>query len=125
MGVSPHNPTCRFFHVGANPDPESKDWYPDLGHLSQCIADLNTVRRPDLCILDAGEILTSNGPFGPGELATPRSVVASADPVAADAFSVRYLGLEPAAVPMIGMAAKHGLGSDDLSTVAIRELTLG
>ncbi len=55
MGTCPHDPTCRFFHVGSKPD--SEDWYPDMAHMSQCIADLNTVRKPDLTILDAGEIL--------------------------------------------------------------------
>jgi len=123
MGACPHDPTCRFFHVGNNPD--SEDWYPDLNHLSQCVADLNLVRRPDLCILDAGEILTTNGPFGPGKLANPQAVVASADMVAIDAYGVRYLGLEPEAVPMIAMAEKHGLGTADLTKIGVREIALG
>lgn len=122
MGACPHDPTCRFFHVGSNPD--SDDWYPDLGHLSQCVADLNLVRQPDLCILDAGEILTTNGPFGPGELATPKAVVASADMVAIDAYGVRYLGLKPDAVPTIALAAKHGIGSADLANAGVREIAL-
>ncbi len=123
MGACPHDPTCRFFHVGNNPD--SEDWYPDLNHLSQCVADLNLVRRPDLCILDAGEILTTNGPFGPGKLANPQSVVASADMVAIDAYGVRYLGLEPTAIPVIAMAEKHGLGTADLTKIGVREIALG
>jgi uncharacterized protein (DUF362 family) len=123
MGVCPHDPTCRFFHVGANPG--SDDWYPDIDHLSQCVADLNTIRQPDLNIVDAGEILISNGPFGPGKLASPASVVASADLVAVDAYSVRYLDLEPAAVPMIGKAAAHGLGTMDLEKIKREEIALG
>ena len=123
MGLCPHDPTCRFFHVGSNPG--SDDWYPDIDHLSQCIADVNTIRQPDLNIVDAGEILITNGPFGPGKLASPRSVVASADLVAADAYSVRYLDLDPAAVPMIGKAAAHGLGSMDLEQMNVQETALG
>jgi len=123
MGACPHDPTCRFFHVGNNPG--SEDWYPDLNHLSQCVADLNLVRRPDLCIVDAGEILTTNGPFGPGKLANPQAVVASADMVAVDAYGVRYLGREPGAIPMIAMAEKHGLGSADLARIGVREIALG
>mgnify|MGYP001820215902 FL=1 len=122
MGVCPHDPTCRFFHVGANPG--SDDWYPDIGHLSQCIADLNTIRQPDLNIVDAGEILITNGPFGPGKLASPRSVVASADMVAVDAYSARYLDLDPAAIPMIGKAAAHGLGTADMAEVGVGEISL-
>ncbi len=123
MGACPHDPTCRFFHVGNNPD--SKDWYPDIDHLSQCVADLNLVRQPDLCILDAGEILTTNGPFGPGKLANPQAVVASADMVAIDAYGVRYLGLEPDAVSAIAKAEAHGLGTADLGKVGVKEVVLG
>lgn len=125
MGACPHDPTCRFFHVGSNPDPDSENWYPDLDHMAQCIADLNTVRQPDLCILDEGEILLTNGPFGPGKLATPKAVVASTDIVAADAYAVRYLDLESEAVSMIAKAAAHGIGSADLTAVGVREIVLG
>jgi uncharacterized protein (DUF362 family) len=123
MGACPHDPTCRFFHVGANPG--SDDWYPDIGHLSQCIADLNTIRQPDLNIVDAGEILVTNGPFGPGKLANPKSVVASADMVAIDTYSARYVDLDPAAVPMIGKAAAHGLGTMDMAEIGVEEISLG
>lgn len=123
MGACPHDPTCRFFHMGNNP--ESEDWYPDVDHLSQCVADLNLVRQPDLCILDAGEILTTNGPFGPGKLAEPKSVVASKDMVAIDAYGVRYLGLEPDAISAIAKAEKHGLGTSDLAKIGVKEVVLG
>lgn len=123
MGACPNDPTCRFFHVGNNPD--SEDWYPDLNHLSQCVADLNLVRQPDLCILDASEILITNGPFGPGKLANPQAVVASADMVAIDAYGVRYLGLEPEAISAIAKAEAHGLGSADLAKIGVREIAIG
>jgi len=123
MGACPHDPTCRFFHTGTNPD--SEDWYPDLNHLSQCVADLNLVRQPDLCILDAGELLTTNGPFGPGKLANPMAVVASADMVAIDAYGVRYLDLDPNDISMIALAEKHGLGTTDLAEIGVREVVLG
>lgn len=117
MGPCAHRPTCRFFHVGANPGTD--EWYPNPRHMAQCIADVQLVRRPDLCILDAGEVLTSNGPAGPGELTAPKVVAASTDPVAIDAYGVRFLGLDPAAVPMIGMAAAHGIGRADLASVDV------
>jgi uncharacterized protein (DUF362 family) len=124
MGACPHSPTCRFFHVGADPDPDSDDWYPDVDHLSQCIADLNTIRQPDLSILDAGEILISNGPFGPGKLETPNAVAASTDMVALDAYGVRFLGLDPTDVAMIAKSERHGLGRSDLGAAGLREVTL-
>lgn len=123
MGACPHDPTCRFFHVGSKP--ESEDWYPDMAHMSQCIADLNTIRNPDLTIIDAGEILLTNGPFGPGKLAQPGAVAAGTDMVALDAYAVRYLDLEPEAVPMIARAAALGIGNPDLKAVGVREIALG
>jgi uncharacterized protein (DUF362 family) len=122
MGACPHKPTCRFFHVGT--DPDSEDWYPDIDHLSQCIADLNLVRQPELSILDAGELLITNGPFGPGKLATPQAVVASTDMVALDAFGVRYLDLKPEQVSMIARSERHGLGTSDLAKVGVSEKKL-
>ena len=123
MGACPHEPTCRFFHFGSNT--EAEGWYEDVDHLSQCVADLNLVRKPDLCILDASEILTSNGPFGPGKLASPKTVVASVDPVAADSYGARFLGLQPDAVTMIGRSQRHGLGNADLKALEIHESKLG
>ena len=71
------------------------------------------------------QILLTNGPFGPGKLASPQAVVAGTDMVALDTYGVRYLGLEPAAVPMIAKAAAHGLGTTDLGAVGVREIALG
>jgi uncharacterized protein (DUF362 family) len=122
MGACPHEPTCRFFHLGSIPD--AKGWYEDVDHLSQCVADLNLVRRPELCLVDATEILTTNGPFGPGELASPKTVVAAADPVAIDAYTTRFLGLEVEAVSMIGRAQKHGIGSANLDAIKLHEAEL-
>ena len=34
----------------------------DMEHLDQCIGDLNTIIHPDLCIIDATEFITTNGP---------------------------------------------------------------
>ena len=57
--------------------------------------------------------------------ANPNAVVASADMVAIDTYGVRYLGLEPEAIPMIAMAEKHGLGTTDLEKIGVREIALG
>ncbi|MBM3313437.1 DUF362 domain-containing protein, partial [candidate division WOR-3 bacterium] len=57
-------------------------------NLHQAIADLATVIRPDLTILDATRALTSGGPGGPGKTVQLDTVVAGADPVAVDSYSV-------------------------------------
>ncbi|MCP4896506.1 MAG: DUF362 domain-containing protein [bacterium] len=110
--------TNQFCHKGPG---GGDDWYADVARLSQSIADLNRLRRPDLCLIDATEFLTSNGPFGPGDLGRRDTVLACADPVAADSFAVRFLDLEASKVEMIAFAEKAGVGSADLSRLRIQE----
>ena len=97
--------------------------YGDIDHLSQCIADLNLVRKPDLCVTDASTLLTENGPSGPGKLARPDMVLASKNRVSLDAYSCSLLGLQPDEILMIRNAFQHGLGEMDLKKVRIKTLT--
>ena len=95
----------------------------DLEHMEQCIADLNTVvRAPDLIVADATTILTSNGPFGPGDIATPQQVIAGTDRVAIDAYGATLLGLEGPQVAMIERSHRHGLGEIDLEAVQVKRI---
>jgi uncharacterized protein (DUF362 family) len=123
MGVCPHDPTNRFCHMGSKPD--SEGFYEDLGHLAQCIADMNLIRPPDLTVMDCFEFLTSNGPFGPGDLGHADTVIAGVDSVAIDTYSARFLDLEPEAVEMIVRAQELGLGSMDLDSMRISEISAG
>jgi uncharacterized protein (DUF362 family) len=109
--------TNHFFHKGSG----TGGGYADLAFLSQCIADVNLVRKPNLCICDSTEFLLTNGPAGPGEIRVARKVVAGTDPVAVDAYCCTLLGLRPAQVLMIVMAFKHGIGQIDWSKLAVRE----
>jgi uncharacterized protein (DUF362 family) len=109
--------TCQFFHFGHG----TGGWYGDVEFLSQCVADLNLLRKPDLAVADATTILTSNGPFGPGKLAKPHTVVAGAGAVTVDAYCTRFLGLDVSRVAMIVRSAALGLGELDLSKVRFRE----
>ena len=119
MGLCPFS-TNSFFHFGTL----KLGWYRDIDHLSQCIADLNLVRKPDLCISDSTEFIMENGPSGPGKLKKPEMVVASRDRVSLDAFSCRLLGLQPENIPMIQKASQHGLGEMNLQKVRIKALTI-
>ncbi len=115
MGLTSGN-TNRTFHM--------ENWKTDknaIDHLEQCIADLNTVIAPGLCVVDATEILASNGPFGPGEIVKPRKVVAGTDRVAVDSYCSTLLGLKPSEVLAIVKAQAHGLGRMDLDTLTISE----
>ena len=102
-----------------------EDWDTNIDSirfLDQCIADLNTVITPDLCIVDATEFITTNGPFGPGELIKPQKVVAGTDRVAIDAYCCQLWGLKPEDIMTITLAHEHDLGEIDLSKVRIKEV---
>ena len=120
MGASIFDPTNQFMHFGGG----AEEFYGDPEHLSQCIADLNLVRQADLCVVDATEFVTTNGPAGPGEIQRPQKVVAGTDMVAVDAYCAEVRGLRSTEVQMIRMAHEHGLGEMDLSSQRIHEENL-
>ncbi len=118
MGLSSRN-TNRSFH--------KENWTTDvdaIAHLEQCIADLNTVLTPDLCIVDATEFITTNGPFGPGEIITPQKVVAGTDRVAVDAYCCTLWDLEAQNILQITKAHAHGLGEIDLTKKKVKEISV-
>jgi uncharacterized protein (DUF362 family) len=92
--------------------------------LDQCIADLNTVVRPTLCLVDATEFIITNGPFGPGEMLRPKKVVAGVDRVAVDAYCASLWGLKPENIFAIKRAFEHGLGEMRLQNVKIKEVAV-
>ncbi len=112
--------TNGFFHFGANS--EAKDPYNDVPFLSQCIADLNLIRRPHLCIADATEFITTNGPFGPGKITKPRHVIAGVDGIAVDSYCATLLELSGKDVIMIRKGHEQGLGEIDLKKLNIQKV---
>lgn len=119
MGLCPFS-TNSYFHWGTL----RLGWFGDLDHLNQCIADLNLVRKPDLCLSDASTFITENGPYGPGKLAGAETIVASTNPVSLDAFCCRFLGLQPQDVLMIPKASRHGLGHMNLGRLRVKSLSV-
>jgi len=112
-------PVNRTFHSGdfkTNPD--------DIDRLDQCIADLNLAVTPVLSIVDATEFITTNGPFGPGELAAPRKIVAGVDRIAVDSYCASLRGFKGREILMIKKGNEHGLGEMDLEKVNIREIAV-
>ncbi len=113
-------PSNQFFHAGSG----AKSEYGDVPFLSQCIADLNTLRKTDLCVADATEVLLTNGPAGPGQLGKFEKVIVGTDPVAVDACGAPLVNLKAADVLMIVKAAEFGLGQPDVTKLAIEQLTI-
>jgi uncharacterized protein (DUF362 family) len=107
-------------------------WDMELLHkidLHQCIADLNTIRKPDLVVVDAIRILTTNGPKGPGKTEDPNQVIVSLDPVAVDAYGAGLFKnpktgnpYKPAEVRFIKNASDLKLGEMNLSRVGIKKV---
>jgi len=94
------------------------------GNMGQNLADLNTVIRADLTIIDATRILLRNGPQG-GNLKDVKvldTILASPDPVAADAYATTLFGLKPKQIDSTMAAAAMGLGEMDLKKMDIRKV---
>jgi uncharacterized protein (DUF362 family) len=94
--------------------------------LHQSIADINTVVRPQLTVVDAIRILTNNGPTG-GNLNDVKkldTVIASADIVAADAFATTLFNMKPADIDYIRFGNEMGLGKMDLKSLKIEQVTV-
>ncbi|MEA3479778.1 MAG: DUF362 domain-containing protein [Bacteroidota bacterium] len=116
MGVT-SSKTNRFMH-----SPDGEYTYSKERYLSQCIADLSTVRKPDLCLIDAIECCTENGPRGPGQTVKPNKLVAGIDPVATDVYAAKLMGFEPNEIQTFKFAAAQGVGNADLAGLEVLEL---
>jgi len=92
--------------------------------IDQNLADLNSVLRPDLTVVDATRILTKNGPQGGSleDVSLRHTVFATTDPVAADAYGTTLFDLAPDAVAPTVAAYKMGLGEMALDKCRITEI---
>jgi uncharacterized protein (DUF362 family) len=93
--------------------------------LNQAIADLLLVIKPHLTIVNAVYALVTNGPSGPGKTDELNTVVASADPVAADSYTVgiaRWYNKEfkGTQVKHIKNAYDMGLGEIDIEKMDVK-----
>jgi len=95
-------------------------------NLGQRIADLVSLVRPTLTVVDAVRTLMAHGPGG-GNLDDVRltnTVIASHDIVAADAYAATLFDLTGEDIAYVKAAADMGLGTLDLSTIEIAEIAV-
>lgn len=92
--------------------------------LHRAIAELNTVIRPTLVILDATSILLDNGPGGPGTVSRPGAVVIGSDPVAVDAYTCSFFGKAPRDVRYLVYGEELGVGSTDFHSLGVKEVSV-
>jgi len=116
--------------MGTLPDSEKGRFH--QVNLSQCIADLNSAIRPNLIVIDATRAMTRGGPTG-GTMVDLNLVIASLDPVAADAVAAEELfkaeGVSDphgavSRIEHIQRAAELGIGVADSSKIEVLEVTL-
>lgn len=93
-------------------------------NINQALADLATVIRPQLTILDATRALTSGGPGGPGEVKKPNLIIAGTDPVAVDSYGVSLVpwygqNFKGRQVEHLVVAHQRGLGKIEIDQMKI------
>lgn len=91
-------------------------------NLHRAIAELNTIIRPRLVVLDATSILLDRGPGGPGTVANPGEVIAGTDIVAVDAYAATLFGQKPSNIGYIMYGQELGLGSTDYASVGMERV---
>ncbi|MGQ9475268.1 MAG: DUF362 domain-containing protein [Actinomycetota bacterium] len=90
--------------------------------LHRAIAELNTLIRPSLVILDATRILLDHGPGGPGTVAHPGKIVIGTDPVAVDAYACSFFGRSPGEIRYLVHGEELGVGTTDYQSLGTREV---
>jgi uncharacterized protein (DUF362 family) len=96
-------------------------------NLGQRIADLTTLFRPKLTVVDAVRMLMKHGPSG-GNLDDVKkmdTIIVSPDIVAADSYATTLFGLQPDDIKYIKAASQMGLGNGNLKNLKIEEIAVG
>lgn len=90
-------------------------------NLGQKLADLATVIRPKLTIIDATRILLRNGPQGGSlkDVKTLDTIIASTDPVACDAYATTLFNMQPDEIESTVAAFRMGLGEMNIADMKV------
>lgn len=85
---------------------------------AEALIDVYAVRPPDLALMDAVVAMAGDGPTH-GRPHRLGLFLASADPVALDATAARIVGVDPARVEHLRVAAGRGLGAIAAEAIAV------
>ncbi|MGA3191727.1 MAG: DUF362 domain-containing protein [Candidatus Bathyarchaeia archaeon] len=91
-----------------------------LRGISTVIADINTVLKPTLTVIDGFVAMEGRGPVG-GTPVQMDLIIAGTDPVATDSTACRIMGFDPHEVSHVRKAYERGLGNiDDIQVLGER-----
>jgi uncharacterized protein (DUF362 family) len=93
-------------------------------NMGQRLADLASLVKPDLTIVDAMRMLMANGPTGGSlnDVNPAGTLIASADIIAADSYAAQLFGIQPDTLEYIQAGAAMGLGRSDLGSLKVEEI---
>ena len=102
-----------------------RSWY-HLHDLHQCIADFCLYRKVQLNVIDAYRVTLRNGPSSARaeDVMLKKSLILSADIVAADAAAAKLMGHDPQSISYLSLAAQQGTGTMALDKLSIARLVL-
>lgn len=78
--------------------------------ISEVIADVNTLLKPDFCVVDGIVALDGFGPIQ-GQPVPLNMILAGKDPVAVDAASATAMGFDPKKIEHLVLSERAGIGS--------------
>ncbi len=87
--------------------------------LDDALADLNSVVRPALALMDGTIGLEGNGPKS-GRPRVVDRILCSTDPVALDTVQATIMGIDPATVRHLATCAARGIGTNDRAAISVR-----
>jgi len=88
-----------------------------MGRLSRNIADLASVLRPSISVIDG--IIAGEGHETSGNPVEMNLIIAGTDPVAVDAVGAAVMGISPTDVKHLLLAEKKGLGTCHLEEITV------
>lgn len=93
----------------------------------QRLADLSTLIKPTLNIVDAIRVLMDNGPASGSakDVKKADTIVVTQDIVAADAYSTSFFGKKPDDLKNVVIGAEMKIGRKDLENLRIEEIAVG
>ena len=96
------------------------------GYMGPNIADLYSLIRPELTVVDAFRMLMAHGPTGGNldDVKLAQTVIASADTVAADAYAATLFDMKGEDISYIREMAARNQGTLDLGAIKIEEVNV-